>query len=63
MKGLNDPIGVVGANKEWEKFFIEWRPNNKVAFRQQVSNLYLGRTDNTNESLGLAQNCGNNELF
>jgi len=44
IKGLNEKIIVANANQGWEKFIVEWRPDNTIALKQQVSNLYLGQT-------------------
>jgi len=63
VKGLNEQIVIVNANQGWEKFIVEWKSNNKIALRQQVSNLYLGRSDNTEEGLALVQVCNTNEIF
>jgi len=63
VKGLNEQVVVVNANQGWEKFVVEWKSNNKIALRQQVSNLYLGRSDNKEEGLALVQVCNTNEIF
>jgi len=63
VKGLNEQVIVVNANQGWEKFIVEWKSNNKIALRQQASNLYLGRSDNTEDGLGLVQVCNTNEIF
>jgi hypothetical protein len=63
IKGNNEKVIIANANQAWEKFIVEWRPNNKIALKQQVSNLYLGQTQNTEERLALVQTCDNNEVF
>lgn len=63
VKGKHQNLEISPKAEGWEKFILEPRNNGKWAFKQQVSGLYVGRTSQKDDKVGLTDVCETCEVF